>query len=581
MADAALVRLEMVRIQNFRGISELVLELEADLTLLVGQNNAGKSRVLRAIGIATGALSSDRDDFTINSDSEPTIDAILAPAAGDTFDPTIARRLRNIQPASTTSDAERFAWRTSIYRSREGFGARSETTILHLNAANAQWEPAVPAVALNSAQRSIVTGDYVGTGRDLVDDFARRGSAIRRILDDLEVDESDREALEARLEQLSTDIVGSSSALDAVTKSLQALSQTVGSVGSAEIKPLPLRLEELSRSVVVDLDTGAGSLPLRVHGSGSRSMTSIQLQSVLYDRRVGSDGGTLRPHPLTLLEEPEAHLHPQGQAQLSEVLRSLPGQAVVSTHSSHLVSAVEPRSLRMLRWRVEGLAVVDLRPVEDDMAGAVPRMLRPALYREEMEKLRRQVERPFGELLFASCVVLGDGATERALLPVILRHCLGLRADRVAVIDAGSMNSPMASAAVKFAVATGLPWHLFADDDTAGRKDATKLDSLFGTGDLSHITWVQGSDGEDGATEKMLYDFDAEGCTAAAQQFGFSGDNTQLLKFMTKNKGVLGAALGRELTIRHPDREKARKMDGYWPQPLVELVAAIEAKLEL
>ncbi|WP_412874036.1 ATP-dependent nuclease [Curtobacterium poinsettiae] len=581
MVNAAPIRIESVRIQHFRGIIDLNVELEPDLTILVGQNNAGKSRVLRAIGIATGALSPDRDDFTVDVDAEPVIDTVLAPATGETFDPAIARRLLNVQPGPSSSDAERFAWRTTIFRTREGFGSRSETAVLAYNTSANQWEPAVPTTSLSGVQRSLVVGDYVGTGRDLVDDFARRGSAIRRILDDLEVDEDSREALEVRLGDLSKDIIGSSAALDAVTRSLQALSQSVGSVGSAEIKPLPLRLEELSRSVVVDLDTGAGALPLRVHGAGSRSMTSIQLQSVLYDRRVGSDGGALRPHAVSLLEEPEAHLHPQGQVQLSEVLHSLPGQAVVSTHSSHLVSTVEPRSLRMFRWKSTGVSLVNLRPAEDALDADTPRMLRPALYREEMEKLRRQIERPFGELLFASCVVLGDGATERALLPVILRHCLGLQADRVAVIDAGSMNSPMATAVVKFAEATGLPWHLFADDDEAGRRDATRLDATFGSGDQSHITWVFGATEDDGATERMLFDFDSDACMTAATQFGYEGAEDQLLKYMAKHKGVLGAALGRELTRKYPDQEKIRSGTDYWPQPLVELVSAVRTKLEL
>ena len=116
-------------------------------------------------------------------------------------------------------------------------------------------------------------------------------------------------------------------------------------------------------------------------------------------------------------------LHPQAQLELSDLLRGLTGQAVVSTHSAHLVTAVDPRSIRLVRRTVEGLRVTDFNPVE----GSLIRARHAVFHREEMEKLKRMVERPFGELLFASIVVVGDGATERALLPVLIRQCSALR----------------------------------------------------------------------------------------------------------------------------------------------------------
>ena len=45
------LRLTEIRINNFRSIEELNIELN-DLNLLIGQNNCGKSNLLRAICIA-------------------------------------------------------------------------------------------------------------------------------------------------------------------------------------------------------------------------------------------------------------------------------------------------------------------------------------------------------------------------------------------------------------------------------------------------------------------------------------------------------------------------------------------------
>ena len=46
-------------------------------------------------------------------------------------------------------------------------------------------------------------------------------------------------------------------------------------------------------------------------GRGPRA----QVQGILYDRLLGADGGSLRPHPVTLVAEPEAHLHPQAASE--------------------------------------------------------------------------------------------------------------------------------------------------------------------------------------------------------------------------------------------------------------------------
>jgi putative ATP-dependent endonuclease of OLD family len=142
---------------------------------------------------------------------------------------------------------------------------------------------------------------------------------------------------------------------------------------------------------------------------------------------------------VTLVEEPEAHLHPQACIEMAELLWGVTGQLVASTHSAHLVTSVEPRAIRLLRTDAKATTVVDLGPGEDE-GRHVPRALGPSMHASEMEKLKRQVERLFGELLLASAIVIGDGATERA-----------------------------------FANLVGIPWLLFADDDDNGRKAAADL----------------------------------------------------------------------------------------------------------
>jgi putative ATP-dependent endonuclease of OLD family len=576
------VYIELVRIQNFRGISACELEFEPNLTLLVGRNNAGKSRILRAVAIALGGEPAELDDLTVGNDAPATVDVVIAPSPPPTSDAdeevfadAVAQRLGAIQPIREEPLRERFAWRTTIRRSAEGLGARSDVQVLLFDATQQAWVLQQNAPTLSRDQRAVFAVDLVDARRDLVEEFARRGSAVRRVLSDLEVSDATRAELESELADLGSRIVDESGTLDAVRKALEDLERLVGSIGSPALSPLPVRLEELSRSVAIDFDTGSGALPVRLHGAGARSLASLQVQGVLYDRRLGKDGPAMRPHPVTLVEEPEAHLHPQANLELSALLGSLTGQIIASTHSSHLVTAIVPRAIRLIRQDGGVSTVIDLGPAPSDEK-ATHRALRPSTHAEEMEKLKRLVERPFGEVLFSSAIVIGDGATERSFLPIVIRHALGARAHGVCVIDPESMGSPLAHAAVKFAKLVGIPWLLFCDSDGPGKADGETLVNDHAGGDQSHVVWIEAEVGGtvvEGAIERMLVMFDDQLCRDACLEIRAELDAGQpTLELLTRVKGSVGSALARKLIDQYPEFSS-------WPQPLRRLVDRLDQVL--
>ena len=603
--DFAPLHLSSVHIRNFRGIAECRIEFENDLTVLVGPNNVGKSRIMRALALALGAAPAGRDDFTVGEDLEPMIDVVLAPSGStdeqipspqpandtptadsesstgpergsdETFDDRLVPRLgAGIAVISSDPDRQRLAWRTYIRPSLEGHGARIEHVQLTYDRGKGHWG-SLGHLATREA-RSVVAADMVNASRDLSSEMGRQGSPIRRVLDDLDIGDDQRALLEADLSSMSSRIVTASSSLAAVRDSLAVLEESVGGVGTPSLQPLPIRLEEMSRSVSVELDAGAGPLPMRLHGAGARSLASLQVQGVLYDRRLGRDGVALAPHPVSLIEEPEAHLHPQAQFELPSLLTRIRGQVIVTTHSSHLVSEASPRSLRLLRTDAGRVLAIDFH-VTDEQASA--RARRPSLHLEEMEKIRRTVERPFGELVFASAVVLGDGATERALIPPLARHCHGSRAHGLCVVDPGSMGSDMARAIVKFANLVGLPWLLFADSDEEGKRAAKTLVRNHGREGADHIVWVGAPDhcGREKATERMMIKSHPSLCRAACQELGYDGsdDERSLLKFMKGHKGAIGSLLAAELINRHPWQTDAAR----WPGPLRELMNRLDSIL--
>lgn len=576
----ALPYVERLIIRNYRGIEYCEIELEPFLTVLAGRNNAGKSRIISALQLALGGRPAEVDDFSVGIDNLPEIDVIvspgtpLSPVSDEEFEMNFTQLFENrVQVLNETPLRERLAWRTRVSRSAEGAGARSESVFLIFDAGARKWSHLAAPTPLSVKQRRAFAVDLINTGRDLRDELGRQGSSIRRVLSDLEVPDAQRGPLETQLGQLSQQILNGSQTLKSVAAELARLHSLVGSVGSPALNPLPASLEELGRLISIDLDTGAGPLPIRFHGAGSRSLSSLQVQGVLYERRLGRDGSAVPPTPVTLVEEPEAHLHPQAAMELAELLLGMRGQKVVSTHSAHLVTSVDPTSIRLVQVQNGVTKIVDLGPASSDETAA-HRAFRPSLHKQEMEKLRRLVERPFGELLFSSCVVIGDGATERAFLPVALRHALGGKSHGITVVDPGSLSSELASAAVKYSAMTNTPCFIFADSDDDGIAAVQSLQKL-DAARAPEVVWINGTDESGapiaGAIESMLYSFDADMCLDACQTIR-PGMQEDTMNQMKKLKGSSGTFLARALIDRHADWRS-------WPIPLQKLIGKLDDEL--
>lgn len=335
----------------------------------------------------------------------------------------------------------------------------------------------------------------------------------------------------------------------------------------------------------MSFDDGVERRASRLHGSGVRSLASLLVQDVFYGQTLGRDGGTIRPHPVTLIEEPEAHLHPHAVAEIAGLLQEGTRQVVATTHSPLLAASVAPEALLLVSHSPEGEhRVIDFGPAggaEDE----VPRTRKSRFYVSEMEKLTRLVERPFGDLLFARAIVIGDGATERAFLPPVLREALGPRAHGISVVDSAGMNDQVVRAVIKFARHVEVPVVVFADADRAG---AARINSLVSDGLLDEsreVVWVSGAgagvdrsdrSAEPGAViEKMMINAAPEVCGAACAALGEApGAAADLLEVMKRHKGTIGAVLAREFVAARPFAQASG-----WPEPLRRLMVVLRERL--
>jgi len=571
-AIQAEVRLSRLVVSGFRCLTAFDLRLEPATTVLVGENNCGKTSVLLAIDTAIGRRRATADDLHRAADdsvvSLATIDIFVSPPERSAvFSDEMRRRLGGVQREPSSGD-EVVGIRTTLRRSGEG--SLLSSTRVFLQPTGTTWVES-PSPTVQQQAVDLLAAHLLASSRDLLEEMGTQTSAWGRVLSDLRIPElPDDEhgvpapgglrAIEIQLSQLASQVRNASPVLSQLHSDLGTMAGTQATVERVELVPIPQRVEDLGKTIEVVLhQQNAAGLPLRFHGSGSRSLAALLVFKTLCSLRVGADMG-IRPHLVTLLEEPEAHLHPQAVAALLDTINTIPGQRIVSTHSATMVAEIPPASVRLLRRTSAGLTV---RTLTAGDAG-------------EMEHFRRYFGRPFGELVFARVAIICDGIAECNAYPVLLEMALGVSptAHGVSFVDGQSLSEAnRINKWLRVLHSLGIPWLYCADNDQQGDKAlARTTDPATGqplTRAHAAVASLQGTS----QTEQMLIDagFQAE-ITAVALEDGVTADDDAArLNFLKRNKAWANEAVARRANAA-----------GRTPPPqLAEVVSKLRAVLGL
>jgi len=450
------VYISKITIENFRlfgsGEQAFTLTLNPGLTALVGENDAGKTAVIDAIRLVLGTrdqelLRIDTADFHQPAGEQSRAEQIL-----------IRLQFRELTLADRGAFAECLTY--------EQIDGEADTTLIITwvvkrntkdNSSRRTLPPEWRTGAngdgplLDLGARSLLTATYLRPLRDAERAMgAGRGSRLSQILQHAKEIKSTGVGFDSRtnpnpdpktlsvlgLGDYASFLFGESEGIKSARNRLNdeyleplsfANDLLKARIGVSGAQDDALRLRQLLEKLELVLAGATETASLHSRGLGSNNLLFMACELLLL--ATESDG-----FPLLLIEEPEAHLHPQRQVRLMSFLQAQAAQRrpdgqqiqiIVTTHSPNLGSELKLGNLAL----IQGARAFPLGEGHTQLS------------KNDYRFLERFLDVTKSNLFFARAVLIVEGDAENILVPAIAR-LLGrdFRRYGVSVVNVGGVG---------------------------------------------------------------------------------------------------------------------------------------------
>lgn len=494
------MKITKIDITNFRLLDDITINIEDDITLIVGKNNSGKTSLFEIINL----FFNDKNrisfhDFSLNAHEAFSncytkyIDELLE-AIEDEQKEEIEKSLINEIPRITLKvEIEYDKLKDSLINISEFISDldenRSDATLLF------RYEPKdtigifksfdnrpKEEVQLIEWLNENISSHYairVFGGENLIDDnvLSKIQSIINfetiqasRKLDDTKMDNNRSLALvfsdyyktvnsdnNNDVEDLKVTLAGTSNELDKKYKKvLDTILTKLSSFGVDKDINIPQIILKskfdpetiIKNNIKYFYKNGSIELPENYNGLGYSNLIYLVLKIVSFIEDFKKKRANNTTQILTILiEEPEAHLHPQMQQVFIEQIREtitkafvddkIQVQVMISTHSSHMVAEAGlniNRSFERIRYFSkylnEGKTIVEVKDFNE--------FKHKETDKDTFRFLKQYLNLNKCDLFFADKVIMVEGITEKLLMPLFIKKTASqLENEYVSIIEVG------------------------------------------------------------------------------------------------------------------------------------------------
>lgn len=403
--------LSLVEIRNFRSFEFIDIKFQKGLNVLVGRNNTGKTNILQAIRFALGSNASsgdsvwlDRDDFyksSVADETERTISITLTfselnAAQRSYFYEIVDFDLTNLEQSRAIIRFEATWPKGKRHPSTKRTGGPSVAEAPEVPTKILGSLPLTFLPALRDAEACLAPGHRSRLAQLLRETARKQGKLTEDTIVEI-FKNANREFEEHPLVQ------STRGSLQTTTKELAGTDYLTSAIKANEVE-----FEKILRSLKVQMD-GAPVAALDSNGLGYNNLLYI---AVVLEYLKAPDP---EEFPLFLVEEPEAHLHPQLTLLLAEYLAfKTPGttvpQTLVTTHSPTLAASIPISRVNVL-FSEHATLKANCNCLGD--AGMDQR---------EQDSLQRMMDVTRAALYFAKGIIFVEGISEALLFPVLARR---------------------------------------------------------------------------------------------------------------------------------------------------------------
>lgn len=417
-----------VRLLNFRNFTEFSIALQPGLNIIVGENNTGKTNLLNAIRIFLSSGEERRDIWASlqdlhHDDKGQVID--------DSFEVHLTFRDLNQEEwglfnacrvTAQDGDVAEIHFRYKKHTTSKG-RERGRPTI---------WGGETEGTEIPREAMEEIRVTFLPALRNVEADLRPgRNTRVSRLLEEVKENQAELEALVAEVEKANDAI----QSLDLIKRAERIINDNLADImgavrpQSASFAMSEPEFREIADSIKVLVGSGK-HFEVTENGLGYNNVLYISTVLGELSRSAENDVSL----PILMIEEPEAHLHPQLQLLLVDQLMNRVDprvQILLTSHSPTLASKVLVDRISVLHEGRTG-----------EMAGRV--VVKPirdcGLDANQKQDLRRYLDITKSTLFFSRGVILVEGISEALLLPMLAhRMSIDLAEHAVTVVNVSSL----------------------------------------------------------------------------------------------------------------------------------------------